>query len=228
MMVSAHEGEAMVDSVDVETEPDAEFEIQPRGLLKRLLPRTMFGRSLLIVVVPLVLLQAIAAWVFYDRHWAAVSWRLSAGVVGDIALLIEAMQLAGSATDTARLLDRGTSVTDLDFTLRRGARLEPPPPGGGSLLEEQLMQAMQGRVDLPYRIDAQGDPRGIEIDVQLPVGVLAVAVPSKRLFSPTTYIFVMWMVGSSLVLLAVATIFLRNQVKSLPFGGGSRRVRQGS
>jgi two-component system osmolarity sensor histidine kinase EnvZ len=215
MMVSAREGEAMVDSVDVETEPDAEFEIQPRGLLKRLLPRTMFGRSLLIVVVPLVLLQAIAAWVFYDRHWAAVSWRLSAGVVGDIALLIEAMQLAGSATDTARLLDRGTSVTDLDFTLRRGARLEPPPPGGGSLLEEQLMQAMQGRVDLPYRIDAQGDPRGIEIDVQLPVGVLAVAVPSKRLFSPTTYIFVMWMVGSSLVLLAVATIFLRNQVKSL-------------
>ncbi len=214
-MVSARESQAMVASVDIETEPDAGFEIQPRGLLKRLLPRTMFGRSLLIVVVPLVLLQAIAAWVFYDRHWAAVSWRLSAGVVGDIALLIEAMQLAGSATDTARLLDRGASVTDLDFTLRRGERLQAPPPGGGSLIEQQLMQAMQGRVDLPYRIDAQGDPRGIEIDVQLPVGVLAVAVPSKRLFSPTTYIFVMWMVGSSLVLLAVATIFLRNQVKSL-------------
>jgi len=214
-MASARESQAMVASVDIETEPDAGFEIQPRGLLKRLLPRTMFGRSLLIVVVPLVLLQAIAAWVFYDRHWAAVSWRLSAGVVGDIALLIEAMQLAGSATDTARLLDRGASVTDLDFTLRRGERLQAPPPGGGSLIEEQLMQAMQGRVDLPYRIDAQGDPRGIEIDVQLPVGVLAVAVPSKRLFSPTTYIFVMWMVGSSLVLLAVATIFLRNQVKSL-------------
>jgi len=215
MMASARESQAMVASVDIEIEPDAGFEIQPRGLLKRLLPRTMFGRSLLIVVVPLVLLQAIAAWVFYDRHWAAVSWRLSAGVVGDIALLIEAMQLAGAATDTARLLDRGASVTDLDFTLRRGERLQAPPPGGGSLIEEQLMQAMQGRVDLPYRIDAQGDPRGIEIDVQLPVGVLAVAVPSKRLFSPTTYIFVMWMVGSSLVLLAVATIFLRNQVKSL-------------
>src|ERR1700730_10106333 len=215
MMVSAHESEALVASVDVETEPGAEFDIQPRGLLKRLLPRTMFGRSLLIVVVPLVLLQAIAAWVFYDRHWAAVSWRLSAGVVGDIALLIEAMQLADSATETARLLERGTAVTDLDFTLRHGERLEPSLSGGGSLIEEQLTQAMQGRVDLPYRIDAQGDPRGIEIDVQLPVGVLAVAVPSKRLFSPTTYIFVMWMVGSSVVLLAVATVFLRNQVKSL-------------
>ena len=51
----------------------------------------MFGRSLLIVVLPVILLQAIATWVFYDRHWAAVSWRLSTGVAGDIALMIEAM-----------------------------------------------------------------------------------------------------------------------------------------
>src|SRR5438034_11786609 len=136
-MVSACESEAMVDLVDVETEPDAELEIRPGGWIRRLLPRTMFGRSLLIVVVPLVLLQAIAAWVFYDRHWAAVSWRLSAGVVGDIALMIEAMKLAGSAPETARLLDLGTAVTDLDFTLRRGDRLPPPAPSGSTLLEEQ-------------------------------------------------------------------------------------------
>jgi len=212
---ATREVEGLIGSVEPGAKPGGDFEIRPRGWIRRLLPRTMFGRSLLIVVVPLVLLQAIAAWVFYDRHWAAVSWRLSAGVVGDIALLIDAIQLAGSAPDTARLLDRAAAVTDLDLNLRRGERLLPSPPGGGTLLEEQLMQAMQGRVDLPYRIDAQSDPRGIEIDVQLPVGVLAVAVPSKRLFSPTTYIFVMWMVGSSLVLLAVATIFLRNQVKSL-------------
>jgi len=74
---------------------------------------------------------------------------------------------------------------------------------------------MQGRVGLPYRMGATGDPHGILIEVQLPRGVLAVEVPGKRLYSPTTYIFVMWMVGSSLVLLAVATIFLRNQVRSL-------------
>ena len=74
---------------------------------------------------------------------------------------------------------------------------------------------MQGRVNLPYRLDALRDPRRVEIKVQLSDGVLTVAVPRNRLYSSTTYIFVMWMVGSSLVLLAVATIFLRNQVKSL-------------
>ena len=67
-MVSAREIEAEADIVDVEPGFGPELDIQPRGLIKRLLPRTMFGRSLLIVVMPLVMLQAIATWIFYDRH----------------------------------------------------------------------------------------------------------------------------------------------------------------
>ena len=213
--VAAREFERATPPVEPDAEPGDEFEIRPPGWIKRVLPRTMFGRSLLIVVIPLVVLQAIATWIFYERHWAAVSWRLSAGVAGDIALLIEAMQLAGSETNTSRLLEKAAAVTDLDLFVSHGERLPAPPPSSGTLLEEQLIQAMQGRVNLPYQIDALGDPHGIQIKVQLPDGVLTVAVPRNRLFSSTTYIFVMWMVGSSLVLLAVATVFLRNQVKSL-------------
>src|SRR6516162_4307101 len=214
-IMSAREFEAGIDAIGPEREPRSELEILPRRWIKRVLPRTMFGRSLLIVVVPIVLLQAIAAWIFYDRHWAAVSWRLSAGVAGDIALLIEAMQGAGSDTKAARLFEKAAAVTDLDVKVRAGERLPPQLPSSGTLLEDQLTQAMRGRVNLPYRIETLGDPYAIRVNVQLPEGVLSVNVPRDRLYSSTTYIFVMWMVGSSLVLLAVATIFLRNQVKSL-------------
>ena len=199
----------------VSVEPEDRLEIQREGWIKRVLPRSMFGRSLLIVVLPLILLQAIAAWVFYDRHWAAVSWRLSAGVAGDIGLVIEAIKLVDSPSKTARLLESAAAVTDLDFTMNRGGALYSAATATGSLLEDQLTQAMQGRVAVPYRIAASEDPWGIRIEAQLPQGVLAVEVPRKRLYSPTTYIFVMWMVGSSLVLFAIATVFLRNQVKSL-------------
>ena len=167
--------------------------------IKRVLPRTMFGRSLLIVVMPLILLQAIAAWVFYDRHWAAVSWRLSTGVVGDIGLLIEAMQLAVSPSETSRLLERAGVQTDLGLTIGRDEVLPPATSATGRLIEDQLNQAMQGHVNLPYRIDLLDDG-GVEIKVQLAQGVLTVDVPRNRLYSSTTYIFVMWMVGSSLVL----------------------------
>jgi two-component system osmolarity sensor histidine kinase EnvZ len=201
-------------SADPANAPSEARDLRPRGWIKRLLPRTMFGRSLLIVIMPLVLLQAIAAWIFYDRHWTAVSWRLASGVASEIGLTIEALQLAKSPVATMRLLDRVTASTGLQLTLRRGARLPPPWAPGGSLVEQQLIEAMRGRVALSYRI-ASDDLHGVRIEVQLPHDVLRVDVPRDRLYSPTTYIFVMWMVGSSLVLLAVATVFLRNQVKSL-------------
>jgi two-component system osmolarity sensor histidine kinase EnvZ len=195
--------------------PGSGRELRPRGWIKALLPRTMFGRSLLIVIMPLVLLQAIAAWIFYDRHWTAVSWRLASGVAGDVALVIEALPLAQSPAAAARLLDRAAAATELRFTVIHGARLSAPRPAPGSLVEQQLADALRGRVAFPYRVDGFGDLYGARIEVQLPQRVLRADVPRDRLYSPTTYIFVMWMVGSSLVLLAVASVFLRNQVKSL-------------
>ena len=96
------------------------FEIRQRGWVKRLLPQTMFGRSLLLIVMPLVLVQMIAAWIFYDRHWETVSYRLSADVAGDIAMVIDAIKPADSDTELTRLLRHASGMTELDFTwLRR-------------------------------------------------------------------------------------------------------------
>jgi two-component system osmolarity sensor histidine kinase EnvZ len=214
-VVSQSPGNVTEPAVELDSAPAAEPDIRPRGLSKRLLPRTMFGRSLLIVVMPLVLLQAIAAWIFYDRHWTAISWRLASGVAGDIGLTIEAMRFADSPAETERLLHRAGLETDLRYDLLRGARLAPPLPPGDTLVEQQLDAALHGRLALPYRIESFGYLEGVRIEVQLPQGVLRADVGRDRLYSPTTYIFVMWMVGSSVVLLAVAIVFLRNQVKSL-------------
>ena len=206
-----------VHDIDAElsgSDPGDAFEIRRDPWVKRVLPRTMFGRSLLIVVMPLILLQAIATWVFYDRHWAAVSWRLSGAVAGETGLLVEALKLADSPAQKASLLQRTRALTELDVAFGGNKTLPPASPPTGRLVEDQLNQGVQARLDFPFRIEMLDDG-GAEIKVQLPDGVLSVNVPRNRLYSSTTYIFVMWMLGSSLVLLALATIFLRNQVKSL-------------
>ncbi|MBV8888346.1 MAG: two-component sensor histidine kinase [Alphaproteobacteria bacterium] len=195
--------------------PEAAVGVRPRGWIKRVLPKTMFGRSLLIIVMPLVLVQLIATWVFYDRHWETVSRRLSADVAGDVAVVIEAMRYADSEAELTRLMEQATAATELNFILARDDRLPPPAPPSGTLLEEQLRHAMAERVRLPFWIDAASDPRDILIAVQLPTGVLSVDAPRKRLYTSTTYIVLLWMLGSSLVLLSVAAAFLRNQVRSL-------------
>jgi two-component system osmolarity sensor histidine kinase EnvZ len=199
-----------------EAEPaEAPIDYQRGSWIKRLLPRTMFGRSLLLIVVPLVLVQIIATWVFYARHWETVSRRLSGGVAGDIAMLIEAMKIADQPNELTFLLERASTSTTLGLALNRGAILPPPLPAGGGLLEAQLRQALAERIPRPFQIDTVSEARDVLIDVQLPEGVLTVTVPRKRLDTSTTYIFMLWMIGSSAVLLGVATVFLRNQVKSL-------------
>ena len=183
---------------------------------KRVLPRSLFGRSLLIIVTPLILVQVIATWIFYDRVWDTVARRLSTAVAGEISQVLHAESFSAGDAARARLFERAATSTDLEFIYWPGEKL---PAGmvavGTGSIEEQLAAALVERVGLHFQIDGDFDPRDVLVSIALDEGVLQVAVPKKRLFTPTTYIFVLWMVGSSLVLFAVATLFMRNQVKSL-------------
>ncbi len=193
----------------------ADLDIRQRGRIKRLLPQTMFGRSLLLIVLPLVLVQIIATWVFYARHWEIVSRRLSADTAGDIGMVIDGLRYVDTPIELTRWLENASGLTGIGFSVTPGATLPPDQPAGASLIEEQLRFAMKERVGRPYRMDAVSDPRDIHVRVQLADGVFAAEVPRNRVYTSTTYIFVLWMVGSSLVLMSVAALFLRNQVRSL-------------
>lgn len=213
MRSSPTDGAAVL--IDAPAETAAPAAARRAGWVKRLLPRTMFGRSLLLIVTPLVLVQIIATWVFYDRHWEAVSYRFSADVAGDVAMVIDAMKTADTQSELNPLFDRFATITELGFTFEPGARLDPPLPESGTTLAKQLRRALVERVRRPFRIDEDNCDRCVLVAVQLANGVLTVNTPRSRLYTPTTYIFILWMVGSSLVFLAIATVFLRNQVKSL-------------
>jgi two-component system osmolarity sensor histidine kinase EnvZ len=193
--------------------PDA-YDVRPRTWIKRVLPRTMFGRSLLMIILPLVLVQIVATWVFYARHWETISKRLSADVAGDIGMVIDATKLARSPAETSQVLENASALSDIAFSLRRGESL-PPSHAGAASVEDQLRQTLMERIGRPFHIEAAADPSDIAVNVQLPDGVLTANVPRKRLYSYTTYLFVLWMLGSSLVMMLVAGLFLRNQVKSL-------------
>ncbi|MDH3593548.1 MAG: ATP-binding protein [Rhodospirillales bacterium] len=184
--------------------------------MNRFLPRTLLGRSLLIIVSPLVLVQVIATWVFYDRHYDTITKRLAQGIAGDVSAVIRIMGPEPDAKSRAAALDLARRSLWLDIAVRDDARLQadPAPPGWG-VLDRKLTKALRERLPYPFVIDTDAPDEMVRIDVQLPVGVLAVRVPRQRLFSSTTYIFIMWMVGSSIVLFGVATIFMRNQVRPI-------------
>lgn len=185
--------------------------------LKRILPHTMLGRSLLIIIMPLLLLQVISTWVFYDRHWYTMTKRLALGVAGDIAMAIDQRGLARTDAEREQVAVLTQWHTELRLDFHKGEILPNQPPVDlvGSL-DDILRDSIRERVRRPFHVTwPESGEREVGVQVQLADGVLDVAVPRQRLFSSTTYIFILWMVGSSLVLFAVATIFMRNQVRPI-------------
>jgi two-component system, OmpR family, osmolarity sensor histidine kinase EnvZ len=192
-----------------------DLNIRQRIWIKRVLPNTMFGRSLLLIIVPLVLVQLISAWVFYTRHWETVAHRFSADVAAEIVLLGQGINLAQNDEQIRQLMDDAQSRTEINFAFDRDAELPPPVAPGGSATEDHLRQAMNERAMSHYRVDGISDPDNLQVFAQLPSGVLHATLSYKRLNTSTTYIFILWMIGSSVVFFVVAAMFLRNQVKSL-------------
>lgn len=190
---------------------------RPRPLrgLKRMVPATLFARSMLIMMTPVVLAQAIATFVFYDRHWDTMTNRLANSVAGEIALVIEQLSRDGDEKAREETLSMAARHTDILFTWTGGEVLDEPPARLYSGLEETLGQALDDRVRRPWRINSNVAHKWIEIRVQMPDGVLSVLSPERRLYSFTSYLFIIWMLGSSLVLFSIATLFMRNQIRPI-------------
>jgi len=187
------------------------------ALRRRFLPRSLFGRALLIIVTPLVLVQIVSTWFFYDRHWDIVARRLAQGIAGDVAMVADLWRRAEAEDERQRVIDMALRHMDLRVEWRGGVALLPDDDEdeGGFFIAGQLYPALRERVDAPVRVDPLARPRDVEILVGLPDGVLEIVASQKRLFTSTAYVIILWTIGSSLVLFAVASLFMRNQVKPI-------------
>jgi len=184
-------------------------------IIKHLLPKSLLGRSLMIIVMPLVILQVIAALIFYESHWHKVSLTLSRSVAGDIATVIDLMRQDPDKKNLDGIFGLSAENMNMLISFKEDEIISSSQSMVSGTMEETLFKALREGVGRPFYIDSESLKRHVIIDVQLSEGVLHVVTSRKRLFSSTTYVFVMWMVGSSLVLFAVATIFMRNQVKPI-------------
>ncbi len=184
---------------------------------KRFLPRSLLGRSLLMILLPLVLLQAVALFLFYGSHLDIVSRRLSASVAGELAYTLDLMRRFPGDQNQAWILQSARDQFNLNMAVEPGAVLPKRLTWRNILgpMDDDLQAALRERVGLPFVMDWVSDPQSIKIRVQLPDGVLAVEAPRKRLYTATVYLFVLWVVGSALLLFGIAALFMRNQVRAI-------------
>ncbi len=203
--------------------------IRPRNRFKRLLPRVsaffgswapkgLYARALIIIIAPIVILQSILTFVFLDRHYQVVTGRLSVATAQEIAMLAAAYDGAKdkSPAELERLSDMARDHLNLIVRFMPGDELPitRSKPFFG-LLDRHLSNQIRNRIHRPYWIDTVGSSGHIEIRIKLDGAVMRVLAQRAQLVPSNTHIFLVWMVISATVLLIVAVLFLRNQIRPI-------------
>ncbi|MCB1556512.1 MAG: HAMP domain-containing protein [Alphaproteobacteria bacterium] len=197
--------------------------------LKTILPRSLMGRSLLILIVPIVLIQVFGTYLFFERHWNRTSARLAFAVAGEIAGITDYIENGrdGTAQDRARQVAAFTAqhldflitfAPEAPFPVSRGEKpfsLDFTTQAKENVVFGFLSRALDEQVRRPYAVEMDLGEKWVEIAIQLENGMLRVSLPQRRLFTSSGYIFLLWMFGISIVLLVVAILFMRNQIRPI-------------
>ncbi len=186
------------------------------GWMKRFVPKSLLGRSLLMILVPLVALQVVAFQIFYGSHLDVVSRRLSSAIAGEILAAARLMDRFPDERDHAWIMSMARERFGLEMHLTPGAKLlSTQRTNILGPMDDDLEASLNDAFKTPFTMDWTSDPRSVLISIQVADGVLDVVAPRKRLYTTTIYLFVPWVGGTALLLFGIAALFMNNQVRGI-------------
>lgn len=188
---------------------------RPFRALKRILPRGLFGRSLIIIVTPVVILQGIVTYIFFERHYDVMLARMGRGAAADVVFLTNVEERYPPGPERQALLAMAARNLDFELSTVPRGKLERPYRHASANLKDALTNMFAAQLGERRPFTSRYAGNKVEVTVQVKDGLLRLRIPRQRLVASNVDVFILWMVGSSFVLLAVAIVFLRNQVRPI-------------
>lgn len=192
-----------------------------RGLsIKQFLPRTLFGRSLVILITPVLLIQLITTFVFFDRHWSKMTTRLAFSVAGELAIVTTALNEGQDPEKIANIVRYAGQHLSMDIEFKPGMTLPQELELSRlqiweSVVASKVASELDKKIVEDFIVHADFGEKEVSVFIQLDDGVLTATFPQNRLFSSSGYIFLLWVFGTSLLLLFIAIVFMRNQIRPI-------------
>ena len=181
--------------------------------LRNITPKSLFGRMLAIILVPIILVQIISVSIFYERHWDWVSRHMSKNLAKDLGLLIDELGNEPSKDQRALSAVRARQYFDIIFYWLDEGILKPNQSFNSKF--KNFRTSLENRIKKPFYLSSIEDSTKFYVDIQLANGIVRMNIDNKRLFVPTGITFIMWSVGASVILFSIAIIFLRGQVRPI-------------
>ena len=180
-------------------------------IFKKILPVSLLGRSIIIIFVPIFLLVIITSVIFYQTSWNIISKRLTESVVADINVIVklinrdletQAIEIAKHDFKMKINIQKNSKVDNIIFIEQRG------------ILSKRLNQALIN-IKKPFTYDLSNIDNGVKIVIQLDQDLLLVNVDKDRLYSETAFVFLLWMIFASIILLIVSYFLMSKQMRPL-------------
>ena len=178
---------------------------------KNFLPKGLYSRSLLIIIVPVVVLQGILTFVFLDRHWQLVTRKLSSAVASEIAIFIDVAPSLG--INKIAQLSQDFYDVKVNFISNQTLIINPPKPK--NLVESTLSKELSRTMKNSFWVDAHTYEKRVIVQIEKTEGIYEFIIPRRNVYATNSHIFLVWMVISSLLLVSVAVIFMRQQIKPI-------------
>tara|TARA_B100000700_G_scaffold115910_1_gene130464 strand:+ start:4735 stop:6033 length:1299 start_codon:yes stop_codon:yes gene_type:complete len=181
-------------------------------IVKRIIPKSLLGRSIIIIFVPIIILVLITSIIFYQTSWNIISKRLTQSVVADINVLVkliekdlefEAIQIAKEDFKMKIKIIENGEIEKKSLINQRG------------ILSNRLKQALL-ELKTPFFYDLSNIDSGVEIILQIKKNkYLFIIVDKDRLYSETAFVFLLWMMFASILLLLFSYFFMNKQIRPL-------------
>ena len=185
-------------------------------LLKRYMPKSLFRRALIILVLPIFLLQVIVALVFIQRHYDGVTAQMASSIAFELNYAISRVEAAADLKEAEDLLLEMSGPLGLQMGLVEGEEVEPAAVRSrldvtGGVIEATLL----AEVRRPITMDLVRVPKYVVARIGTSRGVLRVLIPRRRVNAANPHLMLVWMTVSAVLLTGIAIVFLRNQVRPI-------------
>ena len=187
------------------------------NLLKKILPKRLFYRALIIVAAPVIILQITISVVFFDSIWIKANKGMTRSLVSEIETLFDVYKSSDNKNNIKQLTDLYKKNFDFVINIKSGEKLPKTKfdrrfsPMDRSLRRE--MKHVFGSEN--YWFDTVTYIELVDLRIQTENEIIQIFFPKDKIAPSSVRVFVLWLTVPSLLLIFIAIIFLKNQTRPL-------------
>lgn len=183
---------------------------------KRYLPKSLYKRVLLTLIVPTILAQSFAIYMFYDRHWNNVRRHLASSLVGEVTMIVSYIENTDNQAAIDKFISQSNGLFSLNVIYTDDRSADKYLAGYKPQKFKEYQKRLKEEIGKTFKVYTNDDESKVMTRVTLKGGhILLIEASDKRLFNSSTYIFILWMIGSTFLLTFIAVIILRNQIRPI-------------